>query len=36
MIFTLLHVGEDDRFPEIIMPQRELWRPQKTGSAKPE
>jgi nucleotide-binding universal stress UspA family protein len=24
-IFTLLHVGEEDRFPEIIMPQREMW-----------
>jgi len=26
IIFTLLHVGEEDRFPEIIMPQRELWQ----------
>jgi nucleotide-binding universal stress UspA family protein len=26
MIFTLLHVGEEGRFPEIIMPRRELWQ----------
>jgi nucleotide-binding universal stress UspA family protein len=25
MIFTLLHVGEEYRFPEIIMPRREMW-----------
>jgi nucleotide-binding universal stress UspA family protein len=25
IIFTILHVGEEDRFPEIIMPQREMW-----------
>jgi nucleotide-binding universal stress UspA family protein len=25
-IFTLLHVGEEDRFPEVVMPQREMWQ----------
>jgi nucleotide-binding universal stress UspA family protein len=26
MAFTLLHVGEEDRFPNVITPQREMWR----------
>jgi nucleotide-binding universal stress UspA family protein len=26
MIFTLIHVGEDGRFPEIITPRRETWQ----------
>jgi nucleotide-binding universal stress UspA family protein len=26
MIFTLLHVGEEERFPNVITPQREMWR----------
>jgi nucleotide-binding universal stress UspA family protein len=29
-IFTLLHVGEGDRFPEVIMPQREMWHWRKS------
>ncbi len=24
--FTLLHVGEEDRFPEVVMPEREMWK----------
>jgi nucleotide-binding universal stress UspA family protein len=26
IVFTLLHVGEEGRFPEIIMPKREMWQ----------
>jgi nucleotide-binding universal stress UspA family protein len=26
MSFTLIHVGEEGRFPEIITPQREMWQ----------
>jgi nucleotide-binding universal stress UspA family protein len=26
MIITLIHVGEEDRFPEIITPRRETWQ----------
>src|SRR5262249_24609617 len=24
--FTLLHVGEEERFPDVVMPERETWR----------
>jgi nucleotide-binding universal stress UspA family protein len=30
LFFTLLHVGEEDRFPEVIMPEREMWKWRKT------
>ncbi len=30
LTFTLLHVGENDRFPEVIMSEREMWRWSKT------
>jgi len=26
VIFTLLHVGEEDRFPEVVMSERETWQ----------
>jgi nucleotide-binding universal stress UspA family protein len=26
VMITLLHVGEEERFPNVIMPQREMWR----------
>lgn len=29
-IFTLLHIGEEDRFPEVIIPEREMWQWRKT------
>jgi nucleotide-binding universal stress UspA family protein len=28
--FTLLHVGEEDRFPEVVMSERETWKWRKT------
>jgi nucleotide-binding universal stress UspA family protein len=28
--FTLLHVGEEDRFPEVVMSERETWQWRKT------
>jgi nucleotide-binding universal stress UspA family protein len=30
VIFTLLHVGEEERFPEVVMPEREAWQWRKT------
>ncbi|MCI0337480.1 MAG: universal stress protein [Acidobacteria bacterium] len=30
LIFTLLHVGEEDRFPNVITPQRNIWQWKKT------
>jgi nucleotide-binding universal stress UspA family protein len=26
MTFTLLHVGEEDRFPKVVISEREIWR----------
>ncbi len=28
--FTLLHVGEEDRFPEVVMSERETWQWRRT------
>ncbi len=30
VVFTLLHVGEEDRFPEVVMSERETWQWRKT------
>jgi nucleotide-binding universal stress UspA family protein len=30
VLLTLLHVGEEDRFPEVVMSERETWRWRKT------
>lgn len=30
VVFTLVHVGEEDRFPEVVMSERETWRWRKT------
>ncbi len=30
VIFTLLHVGEEERFPQVVMSERETWQWRKT------
>jgi nucleotide-binding universal stress UspA family protein len=31
LTFTLLHVGEEDRFPEVVMSERETWQWRKAN-----